>query len=74
MHVEINDTTVIVHWGGVLVTLQMKSQVQAEALREHLGNYRSMQPYTVPNNSPSRMKEPGFLADVGRAYYGFLDP
>ena len=73
MKVEIADVVVTVSW-GVVVTLRMETQAQAKALNEHLQTYRSLQPYRDWENSHSREREPGFLADMGRAYYAFLDP
>lgn len=74
MRVEVNNTVVIVYWGGVAVRLQMETRSQAKEFREHLEEDRSVQPYMDPNNYHNQMNEPGFLADLARAYYGFLSP
>lgn len=74
MNIESKSTVVKVSWGGAQVMLQMESPNLATMLCEHLRHYRNMQPYVHPDNPPSQGKEPGFLADLGRAYYAFLDP
>ena len=74
MKVEPKDTVVEVSWGGARITLQMENPDLAAALCEHLLHHRNMQPYMNPDNPHSQGKEPGFLADLGRAYYAFLDP
>lgn len=74
MRVEVNNTVVTVHWGGTLVELSLETPARAEALREHLGHYRTMRSYMDPDKSPDLKQEPGFLADLARAYYSFLNP
>jgi len=73
MKVKIVDAVVTVSWGAV-VTLRMESRAQARALKEHFQTYKSLQPYRDWEDYHIRGREPGFLADLGRAYYAFLDP